>query len=355
MPSNKNAVTRYQIIDRLLANRYNNYSIGDITKLVNEELEEMGIKPVTKRTIEMDINYLEDKGPFYVDIDRYEIEEISQKDLKPHKKTCLRYVDHTFSIFKKKLTEDEQFLLSEALSLLGQFDGLPDFEGLESLRGKVEIKDRPRIVAFDKNPLEGTTVFGQLFTAIAQKTVVELHLHVFQAPNEEIIYKVHPYLLKEYNRRWYLFGADFQTDTIMNFALDRIDSVVPLPTHKFVSCDCDLDERFEEIIGVTYDPDKHVQEIVFWVSDRSKDYVATKPLHDSQCNFRSEREKDLRQAYPQLPAGAFFSIKCCENYELLRELSSFGKELIVLSPKEIQKAIFDKIGEMCERYKDVIG
>ena len=138
MPSNKNAVTRYQIIDRLLANRYKDYSIADITKLVNEELEEMGIKPVTKRTIEMDINYLEDKGPFNVDIDRYEIEEISQKDLKPHKKTCLRYVDHTFSIFKKKLTEDEQFLLSEAL--------LPQVCSTNSLPRKLKKNSREIIL-----------------------------------------------------------------------------------------------------------------------------------------------------------------------------------------------------------------
>lgn len=354
MPSNKNAVTRYFFIDQLLANHYHDYSIADIHRIVNEHLEEQSIAPVTKRTIEMDINYLENEGPFLAEIERYYV-DVQNAHFKTVKKSCLRYADRTFSIFKKKLTDDEQFLLSEALSLLGQFDGLPDFEGLESLRGKVEIKDRPRIVAFDKNPLEGTTVFGQLFTAIAQKTVVELHLHVFQAPDTDIVFKVHPYLLKEYNRRWYLFGAEFQTENIMNFALDRIDSVKPLPNHKFVPCNCDLDERFEEIIGVTFNPDKPLQEIVFWVSDRSKDYVATKPLHDSQRTLRGEREKDLRQTFPQHPAGAFFSIECRENYELLRELTSFGKELIVLSPREIQKAVFARIGEMCERYKDVIG
>ena len=353
MPSNKNAVTRYFFIDQLLANHYHDYSIADIHRIVNEHLEEQSIAPVTKRTIEMDINYLENEGPFLAEIERYYV-DVQNAHFKTVKKSCLRYADRTFSIFKKKLTDDEQFLLSEVLSLLGQFDGLPDFDGLESLRGKVEIKDGPRIVAFDKNPLEGTTVFGQLFTAIAQKTVVELHLHTFPQPDAEIMNTVHPYLLKEYNRRWYLFGYNSEKSMVMNYALERIDSVVPLPNYTFEPCADNLDERFEEIIGVTFDPGKPLQQIVFWVSDLSKDYVATKPLHDSQRTLRGEREAELRQQFPQLTAGAFFSIECRENYELLRELTTFGKELIVLSPREIQQAVFARIGEMCERYKDVM-
>ena len=33
MPANKNAVTRYYIIDKMLANRYRNYSVADIRDL----------------------------------------------------------------------------------------------------------------------------------------------------------------------------------------------------------------------------------------------------------------------------------------------------------------------------------
>ena len=35
MAKNKNAMTRYQILDELLSNRYHNYSIGDLTDEVN--------------------------------------------------------------------------------------------------------------------------------------------------------------------------------------------------------------------------------------------------------------------------------------------------------------------------------
>ena len=125
---------------------------------------------------------------------------------------------------------------------------------------------------------------------------------------------------------------------------------MPLPVRKYIPYDGDLNERFEDIIGVTLYEDRPVQTIVFWVSDYSKDYVATKPLHESQRNIRNEREEELRQQYPKLEGGRFFSIECIENYELIRELTSFGKDLLVLSPTDIQQKVRDYIASQFQAY-----
>ena len=93
--------------------------------------------------------------------------------------------------------------------------------------------------------------------------------------------------------------------------------------------------------------------IVFWVSDISKDYVATKPIHDSQKNISGSEEEKLRRIYPTLFKGRFFSIDCKENYELIRELTSFGKELIVLTPVIIRKKIENRITEMVDNHKSL--
>ena len=91
MPANKNAETRYKILDRLLANRYSHYSTEDLRQRVNEELVEMDLKPVGKRTIEYDLNYIE-HGPFQADIEHYQIDEVSQNNPnKTVKKSCHRY------------------------------------------------------------------------------------------------------------------------------------------------------------------------------------------------------------------------------------------------------------------------
>ena len=354
MPANKNAVTRYYILDKLLANRYHHYSVEDLRQHVNEELEELGQEPVSRRTIELDLHYLEYEGPFLAEIEHYQIDAPSQTNPnKTVKKSCHRYADPSFSIFKKEMTEDEKYLLSEALSLLGQFDGLPNLDGLEALRKSLDVKIDRKIISFTKNPLENSTLLGELFTAISQKQVVELHYHRFDTPEEDRITAVHPYLLKEYNRRWYLIAAADNDRMLLNFALDRIDRVIPLPPKIYIPYDGDLNERFEDIIGVTLYDDHPLQTILFWVSNRSKDYVATKPIHESQRRYSGERENGYREQYPMLEGGNFFSIDCVENYELIRELTSFGKDLIVLSPSNIQDKVVARISEMFQEYQSL--
>jgi predicted DNA-binding transcriptional regulator YafY len=353
MPANKNAVTRYYILDMLLANRYHHYSTEDLCRLVNEELAEMNQEPVSRRTIELDLNYIENEGPFLAEIEHYQVDEVSQKTLKTIKKYCHRYADPSFSIFTQKLKDDEKHLLGEAFTLLGQFDGLPNLEGLERLRESLKVKTDRQIVSFTKNPLEGKNLLGELFTAISQKQVLELHFHRFDTPEEDRMLVVYPYLLKEYNRRWYLIAAAEDTGKLLNFPLDRMDKFLPLPSHRYKEYDGDLNERFEDIIGVTVIDGNPLQTILFWVSDYSKDYVATKPLHESQRPFRGEREKELRRQYPKLEGGAFFSIDCIENYELIRELSSFGKDLLVLSPADIQQKVRDHVASHFQAYQSL--
>ena len=333
MPANKNAVTRYYILDKLLANRYHNYSTEDLCRLVNEELEERE-QQVSRRTIELDLHYLEHESPFVAEIEHYQIDDVSPRTFKTIKKYCHRYADPSFSIFKEKMTDDEKYLLNEALSLLGQFDGLPDLEGLEKLQKSLNVKNDRQIVSFTKNPLKGSTLFGELFNAISQQQVIKLQYHRFGTSDKNS-----------------LIGAPDGEKKILTFALDRIDKVEPMPAKKYIPYDGNLNERFEDIIGVTLYDDRLVQTILFWVSDYSKDYVITKPLHESQHHYRREKEKKLRQQYPMLKGGAFFSIECIENYELIRELTSFGKDLLVLSPANIQQKLCEQISAQFQAYQ----
>ena len=154
-------------------------------------------------------------------------------------------------------------------------------------------------------------------------------------------------MLKEYNRRWFVIGAADCDGKILNFSLDRIDKVVPQPSLTYTTCPVDLAERFEDIIGVTFVEENPVYKIIFWASDITKDYIKTKPIHESQRNIQD----NLHDEYPALIGGAFFRIDCKKNYELIRELSSFGKDLIVLSPFEIRCDIYARISQMKEIYK----
>ena len=41
MPANKNAMTRYKILDELLSSRYHNYSLDDLTEEVSNRLADI--------------------------------------------------------------------------------------------------------------------------------------------------------------------------------------------------------------------------------------------------------------------------------------------------------------------------
>lgn len=339
MPTNKNALIRYKYLDKLLSDRHHCYDIHDLTEKVNDMLCEEALSKVSQRCIEKDLVALE-CAPFSAPIERF----------KKNGKNCIAYETPSFSIFKQEISDEERNLLREVLSTIGQFDGLDNFKWLEDFKTSLGVEERKQIISFSNNPyLKNSNLLGTLFDYISNEVVVCLWYHTFSDATLRSI-ALHPYLLKQYNNRWYVFGAADDDHRILNFALDRIDKVEPLPEKTYEPCPEDLADRFEDIVGVTFYEDRAVEDIVFWVSNTSKDYVATKPIHGSQTQLKGEKEQQLRTQHPQLEAGAFFSIACIPNYELIRELTSFGKDLIVLSEGELQQDIINRISEMNDAY-----
>lgn len=354
MPKNKNAMTRYQILDNLLSNKYHNYSIEDLTERVNKALAEINPddEGVGRRTIEKDLRYLELESPFMVELERYTVTSYDEDTRRERRKHCLRYADPSYSIFRKALSDDERAMLREALSLLGQFDGLPNLEGLERLRRELHVADdEAQIISFTKNPVEHTSLLGELFTAIAHRQVVALHYHKFQHEDDVKTIAVFPYLLKEYNRRWYLVCRPEGGSKLLFFGLDRIDRVEKLPSHTYKPYEGDVHEIFDDIVGVTWMEKEPLQKIYFWVSASTMDYVRTKPLHDSQVSLKGATVETWQQSYPNLPEGAFFRIECKCNYELIRELCAFGKELLVLEPRAVQERVWERIHDQEGAYR----
>lgn len=350
MPSNKNAFTRIVLLDKLLADRYHAYSIQDMTDYLDRELPQYGrSEGVSKRCVEKDIEYLEYNFPILIEFERYTVDAHSVGSDKVYKKRCIRYADPTFSIFKGRLSEEEKGLLRSIISALGSFEGLDAFGWLDDFNKRLGLVEQKPIIQISKNMLENRTLMAEAYSAIQARTVVQLRYHVFNSSGiRDVI--VSPYLLKEYNSRWYLIGSADDTGALLTFALDRIDAIVTLPGYEFREEPANLFERYEDIIGVTYYEDAQICKILFWVSEKAAPYIETKPLHGSQIKIKGEHEVCLRSKYHVQYGGSFFSIECKENYELIRELCSFGGELKVLSPQFIVDSVKNRIAEMCRTY-----
>ena len=341
MPTNKNAFIRYKYLDRLLSDHHHYYDIHDLTEKVNDMLYEDGFPEVTQRCIEKDLNSLE-YAPFNAPIERFSKQG----------KRCVTYGKRSFSIFTKELSEEETNLLREVLNTIGQFEGLDNFKWLEEFKIGLGLEERRQIISFSNNPfLVNSNLLGTLFDYISNKVVIQLSYHTF---SDETIRNIiiHPYLLKQYNDRWFLLGAADSDMKTLNFALDRIDKVEPLPEKKYIECTSDLSVRFEDIVGVTLYEERQTEHILCWVNDASKGYVDTKPIHESYTPYKGEKESLLHEQYHQLEGGLFFSIDCIPNFELIRELCSFGGNLVVLSPESIRNEIKNRLKAHLAQYQD---
>ncbi|MBQ2884877.1 MAG: WYL domain-containing protein [Alphaproteobacteria bacterium] len=338
MPKNKNAVIRYRYIDELLSNRNRYITTRELADKVNKRLVEDGYESVTLRCIQKDLIDLQDEL-FGADIIR---ENIAGKE-------CIRYAEKGFSIFTKKLSEDEEMLLSEVLNTIGQFDGLDNFEWLDALKQRLNISEGRRIISFANNPyLHNSNLLGKLFTTISNKVVIDLSYHTFSDPENVRHVVLHPYLLKQYNNRWYLLGAA-EDGYILNFALDRIDDIEQISHIKYMEPDDGIEDRFDDIVGVTLPQDAQVEKILLWVSESQYPYIETKPLHGSQRIIRGARAEQLYKDYG-FDDGHFVEICCIINTELKQLIASFIDQVVVLTPTSLRDEMMGRLESLIKKY-----
>ena len=346
MPVNKDAMARYRIIDRMLADPHKDYTTKDIEDAILRECPK-----VSTRMIQKDIKALED--------------DFGKKVLRNTAgRGTVRYEDQSTPLFYQELTWDEEEILKEALGSLGQFEGLENFKWLEVLKRKLDMhegkKQRP-VISFAKNDILQIpeNLLGQLFSAISRRKVIRFGYRRFQDAGKPYTpVTVYPYQLKQYNNRWFLLcnpiGNDqypFNPDAIYNYALDRMDGKVEyIEGMQYIDTPVDIDARFDEIIGVTYRKDVKMRDIYFAVKPQSVDYVRTKYIHPSQDEVNSETEREFREKYPSLKDCKFFFISCRPNPELFALFASYGDSVVVIEPDDIREQIQETLKNSIENY-----
>ena len=339
MPANKNAVLRYKFIDELLSDSHHHYNMEDLLKAVNLRLEINGSQQIALRTLQLDIKAMQDEV-FNAPIEKFT----------SGKTTCYRYSQPGYSIFHKPLSNEETNLLGEVLSTIGQFEGLPHFKWLDNLQKGLGIKESRKIINFNKNvALKNIQFLGMLYDVISNNQVLNLCYKKFSASEPES-FEFHPYLLKEYNSRWYLIGYDSDRNIIKTLPVDRIIDFTPLPEKKLITCPVDTNTFFDDVVGITVYADKGPTEILIWASEHETDYIDTKPIHHSQVKIEDKNKIVELQATYHKTDGHFYTIKCQQTYELEREFVSHFAELEVLCPIEVRESIIKKIKDMCRLY-----
>jgi predicted DNA-binding transcriptional regulator YafY len=304
--------------------------LDDLIDAVSDALYEYeGIdKGISKRTVQGDIQMMRsDKLGYNAPITVID-------------KRYYTYEDKDYSITNIPLTDQDLSHLTEAVEFLKQFQGFSHFKQLGGMVQKLEDhiysakeKQKP-VISFDSNPnLRGLEYLDQIYQAIIKKTVLKISYQSFKAKQPTDV-EFHPYLLKEFNNRWFILGRKGGQRNVINYALDRIQGIELLPNKHYHENDSfDPDTFYRDVVGVTVMQGMRPEKIVFRVNKKNAQYVITKPIHHSQKLLSQDED------------GATFELFIKVNFELERIFLGYGNTLEILSPPKLRqriKAVFEE-------------
>lgn len=334
MAINKFALIRYQALDRCFRNTGRNYYFEDLLEACNKALCEYdpNTEGIKRRQLFDDISFMESDAGYSIELEK----------IRDGKRVYYRYADTNYSINNQPLNETESNQIKSALMILSRFKGLPQFEWVSEISAKIssglELESgQNEIIGFDSNEyLKGIDFLGELFNAIHYKKVLTISYQSFKR-TEPIDIEIHPYYLKQYNNRWFLFGFNPGVQNLTNLALDRIVSFSELKQKYVKNKDIDFDEYFEDIIGVTRPEGKEIEKIELLFSVDEAPYILTKPIHGSQRKLKHDNN------------GLLISIEVIPNYELEKLILSYGENCQILKPVGFRRKIEGRISKMTKR------
>lgn len=336
MATNKHAIIRYQTLDKCFRNPGKRYFIEDLIEECNNAIYEfsgndIGIK---RRQVFEDIKFMESPQGWNIPLEHN----------RDGHKVYYRYADKSFSINNQPLNETEENQIKEALLTLSRFKGMPQFEWVDEISTRLDSglglsHKTDKIIEFDQNNyLKGLEHITPIYNSILYKMAIDVDYKSFkQEASQSVV--LHPYFLKQYNKRWFLFGKSEVSEGLMNLALDRIISIKESKKKFIPNRSIDFNEYFEDIVGVTLSNEETVQNIVLEVSNNLMPYIQTKPIHGSQKMIEHGENHTL------------ISLDLIPNYELEALILSYGEGIKVLLNGEFRDKINTRIKKMFELYK----
>ncbi|GAB4001777.1 WYL domain-containing protein [Spirosoma daeguense] len=338
MPANRNALIRYKTLDACLRNRQRKWTLEDLIEKVSDALYEYeGIdKGISRRTVQADLQLMRsDKLGYFAPIIVVD-------------KKYYTYEDPTYSITNIPLSDGDLSRMNEAVDVLKQFKGFSHFTALNEVVQKLEdyvystAQKSVPVIDFEKNEnLKGLHLLDDLYQAVIQKQPLLIQYQSFSARQPQTL-PFHVWWLKEYKNRWFAVGVCHGKEQILNLALDRMLRIEPATKLDYTPSRIDPDVYYRDVIGATVSPTLRAVPVKIFVTSHHAPYVETKPLHPSQ------------QVLERTPEGIVIQLRVQHNFELEREILSFGDCMTVLDPPRIRNTIRQRLQIGLRAYDDTL-
>ncbi len=336
MSTNKHALIRYRVIDKCLRQVDKQWNWKSLADACSSEIEKVTAKKTTlsERTIKGDLQSMrhDEVLGYYAPIE-YDRTEKSYY-----------YSNRSYSITEAPLNRSDSKELKQAIGLLRQFTGFRHLEGIENIIQKLELlayestTQTKKFVHIEQAPvIPGQRWLDTLYEAIKDEKSLFMTYKPFDRKASSLI--ISPYLLKEYDNRWYLYAHNHERQQLRTYGLERILDL-KLSIQSYVqSNQFNPDTYFNDIIGVTLEPNKKVQTIVFDVFGTTVSYIKTKPIHHTQKELISDKTKTR------------FSVEVIPNFEFESLILSFGEAVRIISPKAILNKIMKRVRLLDRNYQ----
>ena len=322
---------RFSVLDKCLRNEKFKWNLQALLLQVNNALAEDWCSQVSETQLKQDLKVMiTDYGaPIAV--------------VKEGSTLFYEYTDPSFSMQNTTLSVDDLAKLEEACSILKQIRSFNHSNDIcfvvNLLDHKMKLRPREKMVLhFEDNMAPGNTShIHSVKEAILSRRVLQVVYRKLGSAQCEV-FVVHPYFLKEYQNRWYIFGYSETSKGPRLYALNRVQELKELEREYIENNFIGSDVYFRSLIGVTVNGRSKPEDVALWVSPKLAPFVISKPLHSSQ----------FRENYDQ--SGLFIQLHVVINPEFISNLLAFGPDVKVLYPGYLADQIKEAAWKTAEQY-----
>mgnify|MGYP002869421104 FL=1 len=347
----KNQYERYKQIDRILRGTPDGIPLSVLLERLNNSLPDEN--QIKRRQLQYDLDALKDL---------YNAPINNKKGARR-----VKYEDASYSIVTHEMKESLRGM-SEQLENIKMNPRLLWLQNLILMLQDTYFTNEMAMEAIDFGDnleYENSSRVHEFFSYILNKQVISLDYNAgFGRPQKRIL---HPYFVRQYNNRWFLFGWNEQAakdkrpvSGILNLPLDRIENVKSVPErYREVSVE-DIryfkEDYFGDIVGVTRldtEPEIHlVLRFDFNSGDAVKDnasrrdyyYLRTKPFYP-YISFPSQKEIG-EKGFAQV------SMDIIPNKELEGILLRYADTAKIVEPEGFRKRMLDRILNIVKKQEE---
>jgi len=333
MANSKHAHLRYNILDYCFRNK--SYGFEELLRTLNEGISELYPgEEISERTLREDIKVFRDKvNGFDAPL--------------PEGQRTYTYSDANFTIAQRPLQKYEQYLVEAAQQLLSRFENHPKYNKLAEALIKFQDEeeqenDAKRILFYDHNEeYKGIKFLKPLYLAIKKKQVLQINFKGFK-DESSLVFEFHPHILKQYNRRWFVFGLN-KTRDIKEWSIpldERLIDFETLDDMNYIESSTDWETFFRTMVGVVRPSVAQVEKVVLRFYNGRENYFKTKPFQPDYDLFFEEEKQD--QVW----------FETIINKELVQQLLSYGQDVEVLEPEVLREQLREHSNQMYKFYDD---